>query len=53
MSYVDEFLEAFAPDWETDGMGDEVLIAPDGCRVEQDGQCSHGFVSPLLRAGLI
>ncbi|MES2156050.1 MAG: hypothetical protein V4510_13030 [bacterium] len=25
----------------------------DGCEVEPDGQCEHGFLSPLLEAGLI
>lgn len=25
----------------------------DGCTVEPDGQCPHGFLSPLLEAGVI
>lgn len=25
----------------------------DGCIVEPDGKCPHGFLSPLLEAGLI
>jgi hypothetical protein len=25
----------------------------DGCRVEPDGQCPHGFSSPLIILGLI
>ena len=34
-------------------MGDESLLeCPEGCVIEQDGQCSHG-VSPLRSAGLI
>jgi hypothetical protein len=41
-------------DWETDGFGlDSNLIAPDGCTIEQDGQCPHGYVSPLRELGMI
>lgn len=29
------------------------LVAPDGCMIEQDGECAHGFVSPLREMGLI
>lgn len=41
--------------WETEGGygEDDNLIAPDGCLIEQDGRCPHGYVSPLRRAGLI
>lgn len=48
-------LEDLLPEgWETDGFGlDSCLIAPDGCMIEQDGQCEHGYVSPLRTMGLI
>jgi hypothetical protein len=32
---------------------DAMLIAPDGCIVEQDGGCPHGYESPLKAVGLI
>ena len=52
---LEELLDEIgADDWETDGMGlDSLLIAPDGCTIEQDGRCPHGHVSPLRTAGLI
>jgi hypothetical protein len=25
----------------------------DGCYVEPDGECPHGFLSPLIEAGII
>lgn len=35
-------------------MGDESLLeAPDGCVIEQDGECTHGHISPLRVAGMI
>ena len=55
MGMLDELLAEIAPEWEAEsGYGlDALLIAPDGCMVEQDGQCQHGYVSPLREAGLI
>jgi len=32
---------------------DGVLVAPDGCLVEDDGECPHGYKSPLLQVGVI
>ena len=29
------------------------VTTEDGCQVEPDGVCSHGYSSPLLEAGLI
>jgi len=41
-------------DLNPDGFGDmSVVAASDGCNVEPDGTCEHGFESPLLRLGLI
>jgi hypothetical protein len=51
---IDELLQEIAPNWSTDGFGlDANLIAPDGCMIEQDGRCPHGFVSPLRELGMI
>ena len=30
-----------------------VVEAEDGCQVEPDGRCEHGFRSPLLIAGVL
>jgi len=36
-----------------DGYGDQSVVATqDGCNVEPDGRCEHGFESPLRRLGL-
>jgi hypothetical protein len=35
------------------GMTEGTVETVDGCIVEPDGQCSHGFLSPLLEAGCI
>lgn len=32
---------------------DSVLETVDGCSVEPDGHCSHGYASPLIVLGLI
>ena len=32
---------------------DELIEVWDGCRVECDGQCPHGYVSPLKTLGLV
>jgi hypothetical protein len=52
---VDDLIEELLPEgWSTDGYGiDSNLIAPDGCMIEQDGRCPHGYVSPLREMGLI
>lgn len=34
-------------------LNDSVLEAFDGCDVEPDGRCPHGFSSPLLVLGII
>ena len=40
--------------FDADGMGDGGVVATwDGCAVEPDGTCPHGYVSPMLRLGLI
>jgi hypothetical protein len=33
--------------------GDGVLVCPCGQRVEDDGKCSSGHVSPMVKKGLI
>jgi hypothetical protein len=41
-------------DLNPDGFGDMSVVATsDGCNVEPDGTCEHGYESPLLRLGLI
>lgn len=41
-------------DLNPDGYGDcSVVATRDGCEVEPDGSCPHGYESPLLRLGLI
>jgi hypothetical protein len=36
-----------------DGYGDGSVVATeDGCSVEPDGRCEHGYESPLRRLGL-
>jgi hypothetical protein len=52
---MDEILAVLgADDWSSDGFGiDSILICPHGERVEQDGRCPNGCVSPLRAAGLI
>lgn len=32
---------------------DSVLEAADGCSVEPDGRCPHGYRSPLIVLGMI
>ena len=31
----------------------DAAVAADGCRVEPDGVCQHGYSSPLLLLGMI
>jgi hypothetical protein len=41
-------------DFDADGFGDgSVMSTQDGCNVEPDGVCPHGFESPLRRLGMI
>ena len=40
-------------DFDPDGYGDGAVVATeDGCHVEPDGTCPHGFESPLRRLGM-
>jgi len=52
---IEEFLNQHGySDWQTDGYGlSSVLICPHGHRVEQDGNCPDGCVSPLKEVGMI
>ena len=41
-------------DLNPDGFGDMSVVATyDGCNVDPDGTCEHGYESPLLRLNLI
>ena len=41
-------------DLNPDGFGDMSVVATyDGCNVEPDGTCEHGYKSPLVRLNLI
>jgi len=41
-------------EWNTDGYGmSSVLICPHGHRIEQDGKCPDGCISPLREMGMI
>ena len=42
---------ACATEWDADG--DDLLICPHGHRVELDGECPEGCVSPQIVIGLI
>lgn len=55
MSQFDNFLEEILPsDWSTDGYGlESTLICPHGYRIEMDGECPEGCVSPLKAMGII
>jgi hypothetical protein len=35
------------------GLSEGTVETVDGCIVEPDGSCPHGFLSPLLEAGVI
>lgn len=51
---MNEMFEEMLPEgWTTDGLGPEVLICPHGHRIEQDGECPEGCVSPLRAWGMI
>ena len=45
---TEELLETFEMVWETG-----TVEVEDGCTVEPDGTCPHGYESPLLIAGMI
>lgn len=60
MGMADEMNEAFEgqllgeEDFDGDGFGDGgVVTTQDGCNVEPDGRCPHGYPSPMVRLGLI
>jgi len=40
-------------EWAMSGLTAAVVETIDGCAVEPDGVCPHGFYSPLVEAGLI
>jgi hypothetical protein len=46
-----KMLGADADGWEVDY--DDCLICPCGDRIEDDGKCPNGCVSPLITAGMI
>lgn len=54
LEQVLEDIGATAKGWEVEGGygEDDNLVCPEGCVIEQDGQCEHG-ISPLRAAGLI
>jgi len=40
--------------FDADGFGDgSVMATQDGCHVEPDGRCPHGYESPMLRLGMM
>lgn len=47
--YAAEWLET--SDWDT--LNDDVVETADGCSVEPDGACEHGYSSPLVVLGII
>lgn len=49
MNMKSQFVEG--TDWTVSA--DNMLICPCGNRVEDDGQCPNGHVSPMRKAGLI
>lgn len=52
MSELTRYAEQIMPEgWEV--ADDAVLVAPDGCCIEWDGECPDGYVSPLKTMGLI
>jgi len=46
-----EFVRQADGDWDVDHAG--VIICPCGHRIEDDGECPNGHVSPMRSAGLI
>jgi len=49
------YIEGVAPEWQTlqKWQYEGVARTPDGCRVEPDGICQHGYKSWLLIYGLL
>jgi hypothetical protein len=40
--------------FDADGFGDgSVMSTEDGCIVEPDGRCPHGYLSPAMRLGMV
>lgn len=48
-----EHAESFDPEDLAEILYEGVAEAADGCTVEPDGKCSHGYRSPLLVLGYI
>lgn len=48
-----EHAKALTDDEINDMVLDSVVEAADGCSVEPDGQCPHGYRSPLIVLGYI
>lgn len=53
--YLEEILEALDEEdsWVIRMINDSVQEAADGCRVEPDGMCPHGYVSPARLLGVV
>ena len=53
--YVQELRERLEndPAFMRELMLESVFDAADGCRVEPDGRCPHGYSSPLILLGVI
>ena len=53
--YKEELIEAIEADedWVRIMLMDSVQEAADGCRVEPDGTCPHGYRSPAILLGII
>ena len=53
--YVKGFIDGVAPEWQTlmKWQVEGIARTPDGCRVEPDGTCQHGYKSWLLIYGLL
>ena len=49
------YIEGVAPEWQTliKWQNEGIARTPDGCRVEPDGTCQHGYKSWLLIYGLL
>ena len=49
---MEEFAAELIADTRWEVVDDTVLLCPEGCRVEWDGECEHGE-SPIRALGLI
>jgi len=49
------YIEGVAPEWQTltKWQNEGIARTPNGCRVEPDGTCQHGYKSWLLIYGLL